>query len=146
MDKKKIKLITLSFLVIFALTSGQVLAQSYKVIVNKDSSVSSLTKDQISKLFLKKVTRFTDGTTALPVDLVSDSSIRQAFSEDVHGQSVASVRKYWQKQIFSGRGVPPTEKSNDSEVIAYVEANPGAIGYVSASTQTGSVKVITVLD
>jgi len=146
MNMKKIKLLSLSILLIFAFTSGQALAQSYKVIVNKESSVSSLTKDQISKLFLKKVTRFTDGTTALPVDLVGDSSVRQVFSEDVHGQSVASVRKYWQKQIFSGRGVPPTEKTNDSEVIAFVEANPGAIGYVSASAQTGSVKVITVLD
>ena len=143
---KKIKLLTLSFLVIFALVSGQVLAQSYKVIVNKNSSISSLTKDQVSKLFLKKVTRFTDGTTALPVDLVGDSSIRQAFSEDIHGQSVASVRKYWQKQIFSGRGVPPPEKTNDSEVIAFVESNPGAIGYVSDSAQTGSVKVISVID
>ena len=143
---KKITLLTFCMIVILALISGQSLAQSYKVIVNQNSSVSSLTKDQISKLFLKKVTRFTDGTTALPVDLVSDSSVRQAFSEDIHGQSVASVRKYWQKQIFSGRGVPPTEKPNDQEVIAYVAANPGAIGYVSASTQTGSVKVISVID
>jgi ABC-type phosphate transport system substrate-binding protein len=133
-------------IVILALISGQSLAQSYKVIVNKDSSISSLTKDQISKLFLKKVTRFIDGTSALPVDLVSDSSVRQAFSEDIHGQSVASVRKYWQKQIFSGRGVPPAEKTNDQEVIAYIEANPGAIGYVSASVQTGNVKIISVID
>jgi len=143
---KKITLLTFCMIVILALISGQSLAQSYKVIVNKDSSVSSLTKDQISKLFLKKVTRFTDGTSALPVDLVSDNSIRQAFSEDIHGQSVASVRKYWQKQIFSGRGVPPAEKPTDREVIAYVEANPGAIGYVSASAVTGDVKEINIID
>lgn len=142
---KRIKILLLSILIVFALISGQVLAQSYKVIVNKDSSISSLTKDQISKLFLKKVTRFTDGTTALPVDLVSDSSIRQAFSGEIHGQSVASVRKYWQKQIFSGRGVPPPEKHNDQEVIAFVEANPGAIGYISASTSTDDVKVINII-
>jgi len=142
---KRSKILLLSILMVFALISGQVLAQSYKVIVNKDSSISSLTKDQISKLFLKKVTRFTDGTTALPVDLVSDSSIRQAFSEDIHGQSVASVRKYWQKQIFSGRGVPPPEKPNDQEVIAFVEANPGAIGYISASASADEIKVINII-
>ena len=62
-------------------------------------------------------------------------------------KSVSAVKSYWQQQIFSGRGVPPTERSTDSEVLAYVRSNPNAIGYVSsAAALGGSVKVVTVRD
>jgi len=54
------------------------------------------------------------------------------------------VKSYWQQQIFSGRDVPPVEKSSDAQVVAFVKQNPGAIGYVAEGTDTAGTKVVTV--
>ena len=67
-----------------------------------------------------------------PVDLAEASGIRKAFSSEVVGKDVATVRSYWQQQLFTGRGVPPVVKASDAEVLAFVASRPGAIGYVSA--------------
>lgn len=119
-------------------------AQRYKVIAHPHVTVSSLSRADISQLFMKKVTKWHDGAPVVPVDQLLGSEVREAFSHDVHGKGAAAVDAYWQKQIFSGRDVPPVTKANDGDVIAYVRANDGAIGYVSASTDTSGVKVIEV--
>ena len=117
---------------------------SYKVIVNSDNSVSQLSKDKVSKLLLKKTTKWENGVKVEPVDLETDSNIRKSFTKTVHGKSVSAIKAYWQKKIFSGKGIPPAEKNSDSDVIAYVKAKPGAIGYVSANASTSGVKVVNV--
>ena len=59
--------------------------------------------------------------------------------------SVQMIAEFWRQQIFSGRNVPPVEKASDAEVLDFVRGNPGAIGYVSASTSLApDVKVVTV--
>jgi len=41
-----------------------------------------------------------------------------------------------------GKGTPPKELENDSEVIKMVAANPNTIGFVSASAVSDDVKVV----
>ncbi len=55
------------------------------------------------------------------------------------------MESFWQQQIFSGKDVPPEKKKSDAEVIEFVSANPGAIGYVSVSASLGDgVKAVSV--
>lgn len=119
-------------------------AQDYKVIVNSANSTSDLPAAVASKIFLKETTKFPNGTAATPVDLNKASAVRAAFSKAVIGRPVSAVETYWQQQIFSGKDVPPSAKASDDEVIAFVKANPGAIGYVSAGASVAGVKVIDV--
>ena len=142
---KKRTLIILTILVTFVLSVTQLSAQGYKVIVNKSNTVSSLTKKETSRLFLKKVTKWDDNKKVSPVDLTESKTARIDFTKEVHGKtSINHIKAYWQKQIFSGRMLPPPEKTNDDDVVAYVKENPGAIGYVSASAVTRDVKVIDI--
>lgn len=119
-------------------------AQEYKVVVNSANSTTELPADVAGKLFLKQAAKFPNGTAAQPVDLGKASSVRAAFTKTVLGRAVSAVESYWQQQIFSGKEVPPPTKATDDEVIAFVKANAGAIGYVSASAGTAGVKVIEV--
>lgn len=115
----------------------------YKVIVNSSNSVASASKDDLSRIFLKKASKFSNGHAATPVDLPASSPVRDAFSKDVHGKSTSAVEAYWQQQIFSGRDVPPPQKS-ESGAVEFVRSNPNGIAYVSAGTATEGVKVISV--
>lgn len=123
---------------------GAALAADYKVIVNNANSKSSLVKKEISLLFMKKTPQWSDGTPVVAVDQTEKSAVRERFTLEIHGKSVSAVKSYWQQQIFSGRDVPPVEKSSDAQVLAFVKQNAGAIGYVAASADTAGVKVVTV--
>jgi ABC-type phosphate transport system substrate-binding protein len=147
----KNRVILLIFLGIFFGGSIAVAEESigFKVIVHVSNPTKQLSKQELSQLFLKKVTQWKDSNEAvLPIDLVDNSPVRQKFSERIHGRGVASIKAYWQKQIFSGRGVPPEEKKSEEEVLKYVSENPGAVGYIADATKIegSNVKVVEIVD
>lgn len=136
-------------LMILLLAGWTIAAQGtggYVVIVNADNPISEISKSELSGLMLKKRSKWSNGVSVDPADLDSSSDVRAAFSEDVHGRSVTSIKNYWQRQIFSGRGVPPKELKTDTEMVSHVSADPGAIGYVapsaSLSDKVKSVRVV----
>jgi ABC-type phosphate transport system substrate-binding protein len=120
-------------------------AQSnYKVIVNSSNSITSISKTELSNIFLKKVTKFSNSVTAVPIDQVENSSVRNEFTSSVLKKTVSAVKSYWNQQLFSGAGVPPNEVKTDMDVINYVKSTPGAIGYISANTAPNGVSVIII--
>ena len=138
---------TVAWLLVMALAGAPAVSAQqpvYSVVVNESNPVTSLTRSEVSNLFLRKLTRWSDGSSAHPVDLPANSPIRAAFSREIHGKSVASVSAYWQQQIFSGRSVPPPEKPTPAEVIAYVRSDSVAIGYIPAGSAPAGLKVIKV--
>lgn len=112
---------------------------SFVVIVHPSNAEKTLSKSRVSQLLLKKSSRWENGTAAEPVDLNAQSPVREQVSEVIHGRSVNSIKSYWQRQIFSGKSVPPPELASDADVVAYVRGRPGAIGYVSANARLDGV-------
>ena len=124
---------------------GVAQTQEYQVVVHEANPSSNVAADEISRMFMKRTTRWADGGSVVPVDLAGNSETRDAFSQAVHGRSVSAIKAYWQRQIFSGRGFPPEEMGSDTAVLAFVRNNPGAIGYVASGTSVGDgVKVLNV--
>lgn len=145
MEKTLIILVT--FMVIF--TSIQLSAQqtsSFVIIVNPDNPISSLTKVQVADFFLKKTTKWEHGLDVKPVDQAKASPVRAAFSHEVHRKSVEAIDAFWNHKLFSGRDTPPIQQSSDRDIIAYVKANAGSIGYISSASSTNEVKVIRLSD
>ena len=138
--KKYIVLVVVALLVV----NVQLNAQTYRIIVNNSNSITSLSKTEVSNFFLKKRIQWSNGTEVVPVDLNARSPVRETFSKDIHNKTTAQVRAFWQQSVFSGKATPPVEMDNDDKVIEFVKANPGAIGYVSATANVQGVKVITV--
>jgi ABC-type phosphate transport system substrate-binding protein len=141
MSMIRIALVALALLV----GAAPVSAQAHVVIVNAANPVTSLKKDKANGIFLRRVSRWDDGRAVMPVNLPRTASARESFSKAVHGRGVSAIESHWQQQIFAGKEAPPAEREDDAAVIAYVRANPGAIGYVSANANLGGdVKVVTV--
>lgn len=139
--------VAIVLLLLLAGVPGSTAGADFKVIVNAGNPVDSITKSDLSKMFLKKTESWPSGQAIIPVDLAPDSPVRESFSEDVHGRKVASVKSYWQRQIFSGKAVPPVEYKSEVNVITFVAGNPGAVGYVADKTQLDyRVKVLEVKD
>lgn len=117
----------------------------FRVVVNAANPVSTISRDELSRLFLKKVTTWSSGRPVQLVDQAEASPVRREFTKAVHRKEISSVKGYWQTMIFAGRAIPPSEKQSDADVIAFVAANPNAIGYVSAGApiETG-IHVVTI--
>src|SRR5258706_9438292 len=119
-------------LLLCAAAHGSAGAGDFVVIVNAGNPVAALTRRAVSDIFLKKTTTWSDGERTKPVDLQVTSAIRESFSRAVHRRPARDLAEFWQREIFSGRGVPPPQKASEVEVIDYVARTPGAIGYVAA--------------
>jgi ABC-type phosphate transport system substrate-binding protein len=117
---------------------------AYQVIVHPNNPTSSIDRDLLARLFLRKITRWPDGRSVFPADLPSSAAVRESFTEQILGRSIAAVRAYWQQAIFSGRDVPPPELPSEQAVVDYVLGNEGAIAYVSRGTNIRNARVLTV--
>jgi len=130
--------------------TGSKATDEYRVVVSNDSPLSSVSRCDLAKIFLRKTSRWQDGREAVPVDQSARSMVRVAFTRGVLrveglGQ-ISAVEAYWQQQLYSGRNTPPPVKADDSEVVAFVAANAGAVGYVRSEVPLQGVKPIPVLD
>jgi ABC-type phosphate transport system substrate-binding protein len=116
----------------------------FKVIVNPANPISALDRKFLADVFLKKVTRWGNGEVVHPVDLRSDSPVRQQFSDEILRRSVSAVKSFWQQLVFSGRDVPPPEVDSDEQVVKYVLRFEGGVGYVSGAAGVDRVKPVAV--
>lgn len=109
----------------------------YRVIVHATNPVEALPRETVARMFRRQESRWRDwdGEPRVePVDQRINAEVRVSFTRKIHGQSLQALRSYWQRKIFTGRGVPPPMRDSDEEVIDFVGRMSGGIGYVAAGT------------
>jgi len=100
-------------------------ARAGEVIVN--DSLATLTQEEIRDVFLGEKL-FLGRVRVMPVD---NSTIEALFLAKILQTDIDKYRARWTRKSFhEGLGAPPI-KGSDAEVIAFVRATPGAIGYIS---------------
>ena len=119
-------------------------AAEFVVIVNKSNQISSQPKATVAKYFFKDIELWDNGSKIVPVDFVDTNPLASQFAQNVLEMDLEKKRRIWLKKIFSGKSTPPQQLATDEAVITAVAAEPGAIGYISASSPTDKVKVITL--
>lgn len=112
------------------------------VITNTSTATDSLTVKQVRAIFLKKKTKFPDGSSAVPGDQSEGNDIKDEFGKKVLRKKPNQLGVYWSKRVFSGKGVPPEKVGNDAAMMKWVAATPGSLGYVDASVADPSVKIL----
>jgi ABC-type phosphate transport system substrate-binding protein len=127
-----------------ALATSAHAQDGFRVIVNPANPVTSLRESELSRLFLKKTVSWPTGAPVAAVDQERTSSVRKAFSLEIHAKDPDAIVAHWQTMVFSGRDTPPPVEASDASVVDFVRANPGAIGYVSPGTDLSGVKLLAV--
>lgn len=114
------------------------------VVVSAASPISSLSKGQVAKIFLGKSRRFPDGSRAVPLNQSEGNLERDVFYQLVSGKSPAQVKSHWSKLIFTGRGQPPKEATNNDAVKQLLTNNGVNIGYIDRAAVDDSVKIVAL--
>jgi len=114
-------------------------AQAEIVVVVNNTNAAALTKNDVSRIFLGKMKKYT------PVNVSSSNALRADFNKKALNKSSSQVKAYWSKLVFSGKGTPPKEFGSDAEIKAFVASNPNAIGYIDSASLDGTVKAALTL-
>lgn len=112
------------------------------IVVNKNNTISRLTKEQLIDLYMGKYIAFPDGTSAIPVELNESTELKQDFYQKLVGLSLARINAYWSRIRFTGRARPPKALASESEVIGFVASEPQAISYIYERDLTPQLKVV----
>ncbi|MBF0626601.1 MAG: hypothetical protein HQL91_00120 [Magnetococcales bacterium] len=95
----------------------------------------------LQKVFLGKVIRVND-IPVVPVNLLPGNQTRQSFLAQVLEQSDEKYVSYWTVRRYIGQGSPPREFGSGAEMLDYLRATPGAVGYVEDVTNLAGLVVV----
>jgi hypothetical protein len=99
------------------------------VIVSKDSRIQTISKNDISNIFLSQTKELPNGQKAIPLEL-NNRSYKNFFYEQISSKTLKQLKKYWATVIFTGVGQPPKTMESSEEIIEFVKENTNAIAYI----------------
>jgi ABC-type phosphate transport system substrate-binding protein len=136
----------LAFCVLLLAKAGfaQGVDRSLRVVVSKDNKLTSLTSDDLNRIFLGKKTLWDSGTRIVPAMPEEESPAGETFLNGTLKKSVTQFRAYWKRLLFSGGGTVPKVFRSNEQLIDFVARQPGAIAVVEASAVNDRVRVLDI--
>ena len=125
-----------------ALQASPALAQ-VQVVANPSVGVSTISPGDLKDVFLGGKSTLPDGSAVEPV-LADAGEPHKVFLQEYVGKSDQALRTYLKSLVFTGKARMPKSFGSDAEIVKYVAATKGAIGYVSATSDTAGVKKLQV--
>lgn len=113
------------------------------LITNNDNPVSSLSEKDVKQIFLGKKTSWDNGA-AIHAFTQKDQQNTELFTQKYLKKSSQQFSMYWKKAIFTGKGTPLPEVTNDPDMKKIIAAQKGSLGYILDSELDNSVKRVEI--
>jgi len=118
------------WLIPFLMMAARALSGDFVVVTSPETPLTRATPFQLQQVYLGKLDRL-DGVRLVPIHLEDQHPLRIAFEKEILGNR-ADLESYWLKQKLEGGARPPLEVGDWVLVLAYVQRNPGYLGYIPA--------------
>lgn len=135
--------IQLVCLTLMLMCSAVEAAAEVVLVVSKESPIESVSRHEVSDIFLGSATRLPKVGKVMPLDRVEDD-LRAEFYRDYIGRDLSQIKAHWAKNIFTGRGYPPKAVNSLDELKTLLQKNPSAIGYVTPDKVDSSMRILTM--
>lgn len=112
------------------------------VIVNPQSGVEKLSRDEVIDIFLGRYRKLPSGRAAMPIDVAEASPERARFYQLLVKKTQTEMSSYWARLVFSGQTSPPFQVPDAKTALELVGSSPNAIAYVDRAAVTANVKVV----
>jgi ABC-type phosphate transport system substrate-binding protein len=129
-------------LIVLILAATAAFAEDVAVVVNPSTKISDVSSSDLRDVFNGEKSTLA-GVHVVPVTLRGGPA-HEAFLKAHVGKSDSAFRASWRSLVFTGQGSMPKTFDTEAALIDYVAATPGAIGYVSRSTNRDKVKTLVV--
>lgn len=134
--------LTTVLIFLFLLASGPSLA-GVLIIANPDVREGSMEENEIERIYLGKMTRWSDDSLIVPV-MLKKGEIHEEFLDQYLDRTSHRFVSYWRQMVFTGKGIPPKSFTSEAELVAFVAATPGAVGYVSDSGAAPGIQILSI--
>ena len=117
--------------------------QEYVVVVHKDHQVDAISRKDLRRMFLGKISHWPDGSVVVPV-FTPNAEIHAEFSRTILRKTPTQLSTYWRKNLFSGRSMMPYMAQDRDDLFAYLQRHQNAISYLSVNELTESFKSVRI--
>ncbi len=132
-------LLRLLALVGWLVAAGAAQAQDFVVIAHP--GVPKVDAPTLQRLYTGRAIEVA-GVPALPVNLAPGNAVRERFLAQVLSLDNERYVAYWTVRRHVGKGVPPREFRTAAELADFVQATPGALGYVAPADVKAGMNVV----
>lgn len=112
------------------------------VIGNQLLPVTTLSRDEIYRIYLGKTKYLPNGAKIVPIDQKVGTASRSQFYSSILRKTETEIKSYWSRITFSGQGNPPAQQDDDIAVRNQVSEDPNCLGYIDKSLVDSSVKIV----
>ena len=128
-------------ILLFHLTMPAYSAEPFVILVNKDSPLTSITREQAFDLYLGRI-QHVNGIKVHLTDLDDSNPFRSVFYKSLGKMSLSQVNAYWARLQFTGKVFPPLTLPNEKSVMERIATSNNSIGYVSLQEIPEQYKVL----
>ncbi|MBK7648508.1 MAG: hypothetical protein IPJ12_15505 [Betaproteobacteria bacterium] len=125
----------------FLLTSGMVWAAGDDIVVIAHALVPKTDRVTLQRLYTGRIVSISQ-QSVVPINLPAGAPARDEFLQWVMEQNEEQYTGYWLVRRYVGKGSSPKELGSVDEVVKYIAATPGAVGYVPTSKVPPGTNVI----
>lgn len=123
---------------------GNVAWAEVVVVVSENSPVQKLSSNQLTDIYLGRLTQLSDGHSILPIDQAEHNQAHSEFYQRYLTRTPAQMRSHWSRLIFTGRGQPPKAVNSNAAMEDALSRNPNAIGYMDSGAVPDSLRVLDI--
>jgi len=129
----------ISFLIPFFIS-----LQSYaiEIIVNDSVDLAEISHQQIKSIYLGQQTHWPSGNLIKVFKLPSTHKTHNLFVKKTLGLYPYQFNRRWQKLVFSGFALKPSEVFDEQELLDVIANTPGAIGYIDNKIKMEGVRYV----
>lgn len=118
----------------------------YVVVVNANNpskETADAAKKTVKALFLKELSRWSDGVEARPYSREANATEQTVFVKEVLGMTPAELARHWLKLKNMNGSTPPTEVDTDRMLLKHVARHDGAFGVVKKkNAEAAGVRIL----
>jgi len=113
------------------------------VIAHPGVKEKALDADAVQRLFLGKKTTW-EGGGGVILAVLAEGPLHETFLKAYVGKTASQFTSHWRKLVFTGKASEPRSFATEEELVAFVAATPGAVGYVGGSVEKKGVQQLVV--
>jgi len=115
------------------------------IIAHPDITVNEMTSNRIKQIYLNRSKKWQDGSR-IRLTILSNHPTTTLFMTKYLGKSSTQFDRYWKRQLFSGKGIPPEYFKTLEDLLHYIHITKGAIGFIDSNTPPAGVTVIMLAE
>ena len=110
------------------------------IVIIGNVNLTKVSAEVIPKIFTGKVLEV-GGINVIAVNVVP-GNLRDRFLTSFLKQNDEKYVAYWTVRRYIGKGAPPKELRDAADVIKFVQATPGAVGYIDEADLRAGLNVL----